>query len=157
MERERLTNVGTKGEIFITDNDETRALGQKEAAYKRLKEYEDAEEQEMLLRFPCKLGDSVWVIYENSVCETKAVGFSFGKTEADDIFSKINSSSKLHLHCANTSRGEVLDIPSSLFGRYAFFDKEDAAKAFLQGVGEQFKTIDVYEDVDAEYEENYEF
>jgi hypothetical protein len=154
---ERLTNVGTKGEIFITDNDETRALGRKEAAYKRLKEYEDAEEQGILLRFPCKLGDPVWVIYENTVCETKAIGFSFGKTEADDVFGKIGNSSKLHLHCANTSRGEVLDIPSSLFGHYAFFTKEDAAKAFLEGAGEKLKTIDIYEDFDPEYEENYEF
>ena len=38
---ERLTNIGTKGEIWISDNDETRKIGKKEAAYAKLKEYED--------------------------------------------------------------------------------------------------------------------
>ena len=42
---DRLTNVGRNGEIWITDNDYTRKIGQKEAAYRKLKAYEDAEEQ----------------------------------------------------------------------------------------------------------------
>lgn len=57
---ERLTNTGINGEIWITDNDETRRIGKKEAAYKKLKAYEDAEEQGLLLRFPCKVGDTVF-------------------------------------------------------------------------------------------------
>lgn len=40
---DRLTNIGSNGEIYITDNDETRRLGQKEAAYAKLKRYEDIE------------------------------------------------------------------------------------------------------------------
>ena len=40
---DRLTNIGSNGEIYITDNDETRRLGQKEAAYDKLKRYEDIE------------------------------------------------------------------------------------------------------------------
>lgn len=54
----RLTNIGTKGEIYITDNDETRRIGQKEAAYAKLKEYEDIEESGLLVRLPCKVGES---------------------------------------------------------------------------------------------------
>lgn len=57
---ERLTNTGISGEIWITDNDETRRIGKKEAAYKKLKAYEDAEEQGLLLRLPCKVGDVVY-------------------------------------------------------------------------------------------------
>lgn len=41
---ERLTNIGSNGEIWITDNDKTRRLGRKESAYKKLAEYEDFEE-----------------------------------------------------------------------------------------------------------------
>lgn len=41
---ERLTNIGTKGEIWITDNDKTRKIGRKEAAYAKLKDYEDVGE-----------------------------------------------------------------------------------------------------------------
>lgn len=60
---ERLTNTGANGEIWITDNDETRRIGQKKAAYKKLKAYEDAEEQGLLLRLPCKVGDTVYCIF----------------------------------------------------------------------------------------------
>lgn len=42
---ERLTNIGSNGEIWITDNDETRRNGRKESAYKKLAEYEDLEER----------------------------------------------------------------------------------------------------------------
>lgn len=59
---ERLTNVGTDGEIWISDNDETRKNGSKEAAYKKLKSYEDAEEQGLLLRLPCKVGADIYYI-----------------------------------------------------------------------------------------------
>lgn len=59
---DRLTNIGTKGEIYITDNDETRRIGQKEAAYAKLKEYEDIEESGLLVRLPCKVGDTVYVV-----------------------------------------------------------------------------------------------
>lgn len=59
---ERLTNIGSNREIFITDNDETRSLGRKESAYKKLAEYEDLEEQGLLLRLPCGIGDDVYFI-----------------------------------------------------------------------------------------------
>ena len=111
---ERLTNIGSNGEIWITDNDETIRLGRKESAYKKLAEYEDLEErlngvsvkqvvdgfiktvenqtneeyehgriltnaeadkwneykqleeQGLLLRLPCKIGDTIYeVSYEN--------------------------------------------------------------------------------------------
>ena len=63
---ERLTNTGSNGEIWITDNDETRSHGRKEIAYKKLAEYEDLDEQGLLLRLPCKVGDTIYeVSYEN--------------------------------------------------------------------------------------------
>ena len=51
---ERLTNIGLNGEIWITDNDETRRFGRKETAYKKLAEYEDLEEHGRLVKLPCK-------------------------------------------------------------------------------------------------------
>ena len=57
---ERLTNIGTNGEMWITDNDETRRFGRKESAYKKLAEYEDLEEHGLLLRLPCKVGDAIY-------------------------------------------------------------------------------------------------
>ena len=56
----RLTNIGSKGEIWITDNDDTRRFGRKESAYKKLAEYEDLEEQGLLLRLPVPIGTTVY-------------------------------------------------------------------------------------------------
>ena len=59
---ERLTNIGSNGEIWITDNDETRRIGRKESAYKKLAQYEDLEEQGLLLRLPCGIGADIYFI-----------------------------------------------------------------------------------------------
>ena len=42
------------------------------AVYEKLREYEDAEEQGLLLRLPCKVGDTVWCLEEN-----ECVGYVF--------------------------------------------------------------------------------
>ena len=68
---ERLTNTGSNGEIWITDNDETRRFGRKESAYKKLAEYEDLEEQGLLLRLPCKIGSEVWEIERQFLIDRK--------------------------------------------------------------------------------------
>jgi len=39
-----------------------------DAIYEKLKEYEDLEEQGLLLRLPCRVGDAVWGI-ENFKCD----------------------------------------------------------------------------------------
>ena len=62
---ERLTNIGTNGEIYISDMDETRRYGQKETAYKRLKMYEDEDEQQLLIHLICKVGTKVYVFLPN--------------------------------------------------------------------------------------------
>ena len=38
-----------------------------DAVYRKLKDYEDAEEQGLLLRLPCKMGDKVYQISENFI------------------------------------------------------------------------------------------
>ena len=65
---ERLTNIGSNGEIWITDNDETRRFGRKESAYKKLAQYEDLEEQGLLLRLPVKAGDTVYRYVDEKGC-----------------------------------------------------------------------------------------
>ena len=64
---ERLTHIGTHGEVWIFDNDKTRKNGRQQTAYKKLKEYEDLEEQGLLVRLPCKVGDDVYIIPSPSV------------------------------------------------------------------------------------------
>ena len=62
----RLTNRGTNGEIWITDNDETRQYGRKETAFKKLADYEDKEEQGLIISLPCKVGDTVYQMWKNA-------------------------------------------------------------------------------------------
>lgn len=69
---ERLTNIGSNGEIWITDNDETRRFGRKEIAYKKLAKYEDLEKQGLLLRLPCNIGDTVYAIDGKNIQTLKA-------------------------------------------------------------------------------------
>lgn len=40
-----------------------------DAVYRKLKDYEDAEEQGLLLRLPCKVGDTVYQITRNFISE----------------------------------------------------------------------------------------
>ena len=60
---ERLTE---KNPLWIDDELWERACEpdceEIDAVYRKLKEYEDAEEQGLLLRLPCKVGDIVWEV-----------------------------------------------------------------------------------------------
>lgn len=57
---ERYTEYDEYGEVYVKQHD---YIG----ASKRLAEYEDAEEQGVLLPLPCAIGDTVYVI---TICET---------------------------------------------------------------------------------------
>lgn len=68
---ERLTNTkeNRKGqepfEYWLKDS---HPLGQIKAI-ERLADYEDAEEQGLLLRLPCKVGDTAWYVHRNGIDE----------------------------------------------------------------------------------------
>ena len=47
----------------------------------RLKEYEDLEEQGLLLRVPCKVGDIIWDNDFGKPCAYRITGFSFGEAD----------------------------------------------------------------------------
>lgn len=49
--------------------------------YEKLAAYEDAEEQGLLLRLPCKVGDNIYIIKPYGIEEASITGIS----EADDI------------------------------------------------------------------------
>ena len=50
-------------------------------AYFKLKDYEDLEEQGLLLKLPCKVGDAVWDNDYGKTCLYTITGFSFGTGE----------------------------------------------------------------------------
>ena len=107
---ERLTNIGSNGEIWITDNDETRRNGRKESAYKKLAQYDDLDEQGLLLRFPCKVGTKVYAI--NRIIDYGKVG-----DEAIYCYSIIEREFQIYM---------MMDYGKLVFGRNVFLTKAEA-------------------------------
>lgn len=66
---ERLTQTSNKGGVAFTfDLDITCGLSEIKKILKvaeKLKNYEDAEEQGLLLRLPCKVGDTIYIVFHN--------------------------------------------------------------------------------------------
>lgn len=82
---ERLTQTSNKGGVAFTfDLDITCEQSEIKKILKvaeKLKNYEDAEEQGLLLRLPCKVGDNIYIIKTYGIEEASIIGIS----EADDI------------------------------------------------------------------------
>lgn len=114
---DRLTNIGSNGEVWITDNDETRKFGRKEAAYKKLAEYEDLEEQGLLLRVPCKVGDTVYVKMA-SYCDIQ-----YAEAEVRD-FTHFTSCGFCVV--VTSKHFDKQNIPFSEFGKTVFLTQEEA-------------------------------
>lgn len=83
--------------------------------FEKLADYEDAEEQGLLLRLPCKVGDTVYVPTRNFVSELRIILISI---ERDNIF--------FHWRL-NTGIYPNLDgFTSSYIGKMVFFTCEEA-------------------------------
>lgn len=120
---ERLTNIGSNGEIWITDNDETRRFGRKESAYKKLAEYEDLDEQGLLFRFPCRAGATVWWLNGKVLMESEVVNFCVDEDGISFVHVRY-----LHDKEHNRYYGHNLDMDKLGKG---WFLSEDEAKAKL--------------------------
>lgn len=92
--------------------------------YKRLMEYEDAEEQGLLVRLPCKVGDTVYRYsrLEQRMQALKCEGFLFNgicwKARCTDIIPSWVGNQKRHFY-----------IMFSSFGKSAFLSREEAEAA----------------------------
>lgn len=56
------------------------------AIYDKLCEYEDAEEQGLLVRLPCKVGDTIYVIFDGKIWDGKVYHISYS-----DYYGKITA------------------------------------------------------------------
>ena len=121
---ERLTNIGSNGEIWITDNDETRRFGRKESVYKKLAEYEDLEEKGLLLRLPCKVGDIVWDNDFGKPCTYTITGFSFGTGE--DYIDEPVSEKEVVYYYSNYSGSITGSFAVSELGNTVFLTQAEA-------------------------------
>lgn len=121
---ERLTNKGSKGEIWISDTDETRRWGRKESAYRRLAEYEDLEEQGGLIKLPCKVGDTVWDNDYGRPCAYTITAFSFG--ECEEYICEPVTTKEVVFYYANSSGSITGSFAESEIGKSVFLNKSEA-------------------------------
>ena len=96
-------------------------------AVEKLADYEDAEEQGLLLRLPCKVGDTVYLI-NHSICETKKTPlkcivdeFTFDKDNR--CYAVLNGAMNFYA----LRRFKAVDV--NKFGLTIFLTKEEAEKA----------------------------
>ena len=75
---ERLTRKSKSLDSYVLED--TSAVGCMNVVDK-LGEYEDLEERGLLLRLPCKVGDTVWDNDYGKPCAYTITGFSFGTGE----------------------------------------------------------------------------
>ena len=116
---ERLTYRTTKGEAI--GNSSVADIGD---ILEKLAEYEDLEEQGLLLRLPCKVGDTVW---DNDCVNSypyTITGFSFGTSE--DYIDEPVSLKEVVYYCSDYSGSITGSFAVSEIGRTVFLTKEDA-------------------------------
>ena len=92
---------------------------------KKYNEYNDLEEKGMLLKLPCKVGDTVYIIRETQMC-------CYGKTCDKDISCK---------ECIMLNTHEIHETKFDLsyfyeFGKSVFLTKEEAEQALKKMEGE---------------------
>lgn len=99
---------------------------------RKLKEYEDAEENGTLVRLPCRIGDTVYYIYSKySKCSAFQQEFNEGTCQgcnADGCDSK--KMYYIHEFIAPSLRWIVSKMDD--FGKIAFTAKEEAEKALKE-------------------------
>lgn len=89
------------------------------AIYDKLCEYEDAEEQGLLVRLPCKVGDTVWSRDVEPWTVVSVEWFSKKVTQ---------------LHCKSpvTGRGMTFSVGKRSLGKTVFFAREEAETALMK-------------------------
>ena len=90
----------------------------------RLAEYEDLEEQGLLLRLPCKVGDTVWDNDYGKPCAYTITGFSFGTGE--DYIDEPVSLREVVCYYSNYSGSITGSFAVSEIGKTVFLTKEEA-------------------------------
>lgn len=105
------------------------SCGEIEKAISRLREYENLEGQGLLLKFPCKVGDTVWINTNpsNITGELDDFGRPVETYECYvRAFSVWNEYIKIHLTCKNPKRDVGCHITENDIGKTAFLTQSEA-------------------------------
>lgn len=106
-----------------------------DAAFEKLTQYEDLEEQGRLLGLPCKIGDTVWDIDYDKPHSYEVTGFSFGKLE-EDFYDDVEAEKfddDIIFYFRNSSGGISGYSAVCELGKAMFLTREEAEKALKEG------------------------
>ena len=110
-----------------------------DAVYRKLKEYEDLEEQGRLVKLPCKVGDTVWDNDCGRPCAYTITAFSFG--ECEEYICEPVTTKEVVFYYASSSGSITGSFAESAIGESVFLNKSEAeAKLKELGGGENAKT-----------------
>ena len=95
-----------------------------DAVYRKLKEYEDLEEQGRLVILPCKAGDTVWDNDCGRPCAYTITAFSFG--ECEEYICEPVTTKEVVFYYANSSGSITGSFAESEIGKTVFLTKAEA-------------------------------
>lgn len=95
-----------------------------DAVYRKLKEYEDLEEQGRLIKLPCKVGDTVWDNDYGRPCAYAITAFSFG--ECEEYICEPVTTKEVVFYYANSSGSITGSFAESEIDKSVFLSKSKA-------------------------------
>lgn len=107
----------TKCDMYFDDTD-------KRLFYNKLKEYEDAEEQGLLLKLLCKVGDMVWDNDFGKPCAYTITGFSLGTGE--DYIDEPVTEKEIVYYYSNSNGSITGSFASIEIGKTVFLTQTEA-------------------------------
>lgn len=131
-ERNRLKGVDMErlvyfcGDIAMVDNLAIEECENIQEPLKKLHDYEIAEEQGLLLRLPCKVGDTVWDNDSGRPFSYRITGYSFGI--AEDYIDEPVTEKEIVYYYINSSGSITGSFALSEIGKTVFLTKEEAEK-----------------------------
>ena len=123
---ERLTRcVGFQNDkpIYKTNID-MRKIGSVDELKNALGHYEDLEEQGLLLKLPCKVGDMVWDNDFGKPCAYTITGFSLGTGE--DYIDEPVTEKEIVYYCSNSSGSITESFAAIEIGKTVFLTQTEA-------------------------------
>lgn len=95
-----------------------------EAYREQLKEYQRLEEQDRLLKLPCKVGDTVWDNDYGRPCAYTITAFSFG--ECEEYICEPVTTKEAVFYYANSSGSITGSFAESEIGKSVFLNESEA-------------------------------
>lgn len=91
---------------------------------RKLKDYEDLEEQGRLIKLPCKVGDTVWDNDYGRPCAYTITAFSFG--ECEEYICEPVTTKEVVFYYTNSSGSITGSFAESEIGKSVFLNKSEA-------------------------------